>query len=146
MLPVGFGYTAPSGVFMIGIALVLRDLIQEKYGKWNAFSAVIVGSGISYALADPYIAVASLSAYLLAETADLLVYTKLRRKSISAAVLASGFAGSIIDSAIFLFIAFGSLQFIEGQIIGKLWMSIAAIFALKFIKQASASCKTDQHN
>lgn len=146
MLPVGFGYTAPSGVFMIGIALVLRDLIQERYGKWSAFLAVLVGSAISYILADPYIAAASVTAYLLAEISDLIVYTKLRKKSLSAAVLASGLVGSIIDSAVFLFIAFGSLQFIEGQIIGKLWMSIFAIAVLRFIKsRASAPCKTDQH-
>lgn len=138
MLPVGFGYAAPSGVFMIGIALVLRDLIQERYGKWNAFFAVLVGSAISYILADPYIAAASVTAYLLAETSDLIVYTKLRKKSASVAVLASGLVGSIIDSAVFLFIAFGSLQFIEGQIIGKLWMSIFAVAALRFIKSRAS--------
>lgn len=43
------------------------------------------------------------------------------------AVLASGLAGSIIDSAVFLWLAFGSLDFIAGQVLGKLWMSLAAI-------------------
>ena len=135
MLPVGFGWAAPSGVLAIGAALVLRDLVQETLGLKIAFAAVIVGAALSYLLADPYIALASFAAYALAETSDLLVYSKLRQKSIALAVLASGFVGSIIDSAVFLLIAFGSMQFIEGQILGKLWVSIAAIVVLKIIKK-----------
>ena len=31
-IPVGFGYSAPSGVLMVGLALVLRDYVQEHFG------------------------------------------------------------------------------------------------------------------
>jgi queuosine precursor transporter len=34
--------------------------------------------------------------------------------------------GSVVDSALFLWLAFGSLMFIEGQILGKLYMVAAA--------------------
>lgn len=135
MLPVGFGLAAPSGVLAVGAALVLRDLVQEEFGLKVAFAAVLIGATLSYVLADPYIAMASFAAYALAETADLLVYSKLRQKSIELAVLASGLVGSVIDSAVFLLIAFGSMQFIEGQILGKLWVSIVAVVVLKIIRR-----------
>ena len=38
----------------------------------------------------------------------------------------SGLVGSIVDSVIFLSLAFGSLDFIVGQVIGKFWMSLIA--------------------
>ena len=35
VVPLGFGLSAPSGVLMIGLALVLRDQVQEIFGsKW----------------------------------------------------------------------------------------------------------------
>ena len=46
------------------------------------------------------------------------------------AVLLSGLAGATIDRAVFLWLAFGALDFIEGQIVGKLWMSLAAAVVL----------------
>jgi queuosine precursor transporter len=32
-----------------------------------------------------------------------------------------------VDSALFLWLAFGSLQFLAGQIVGKLWMTALAV-------------------
>ena len=34
--------------------------------------------------------------------------------------------GSVVDSVIFLSLAFGSLDFVVGQVIGKFWMSLIA--------------------
>ncbi len=34
VIPVGFGFFAPSGVLLIGLALVLRDLVQRHAGLW----------------------------------------------------------------------------------------------------------------
>ena len=42
------------------------------------------------------------------------------------AVIASGLAGSVVDSAIFLSLAFGSIEFLAGQVLGKFWMSLIA--------------------
>jgi hypothetical protein len=126
MIPVGFGFNAPSGVIMIGLALVLRDAVHEFWGARYAFFAVIVGAILSYLFANPYIALASFVAFALSEVSDLLVYAKLRAKNKPFAILASGFVGAILDSAAFLLIAFGTLQFIEGQIIGKVMVSIIA--------------------
>ena len=54
------------------------------------------------------------------------VYTPLRERRLALAVLASGFVGAIVDSAVFLLLAFGNLAYLEGLIVGKLWASLAA--------------------
>lgn len=130
IIPVGFGLSAPSGVLMIGAALVLRDAVQEAAGIKVAILAILAGAILSAFFAPPALVLASVAAFALAELADLSVYTPLRQRSFGVAVLASGIVGSIIDSAVFLWMAFGSLAFIEGQILGKLWMSLAAFVAV----------------
>ena len=124
MIPVGFGLSAPSGVLMVGAALVLRDAVQEAFGAKWAFASVILGVVISYLLADPWIAFASLTAFALSELLDFAVYTYIREKGRALAVLMSGIVGAISDSAAFLYIAFGSFDYISGQIIGKLFFTV----------------------
>lgn len=58
------------------------------------------------------------------------MYTPLRQRSLYAAVVASSVVGAIVDSAMFLLIAFGSLTYLEGQVIGKMW---AALFGCAFV-------------
>ncbi|TIX32296.1 MAG: hypothetical protein E5V34_07590, partial [Mesorhizobium sp.] len=36
VIPVAPGLTAPSGVLFVGLALVLRDLVQRRLGLWWA--------------------------------------------------------------------------------------------------------------
>lgn len=127
LIPVAPGLTAPSGVLMIGLALVLRDLVQRSLGvKW-AISAVFLGAALSGFVAPPALVVASAGAFLLSELADLAVYTPLQRKGLVLAVFASSVVGLIIDSAVFLYLAFGSLDYIAGQVVGKAWMVLAAL-------------------
>ncbi len=127
LIPVGFGLSAPSGVLMIGIALVLRDLVQRRLGVWVAALAILVGSVISAALAPPALVVASAVAFFISEFADLGVYTPLARRNLVLAVVASGLVGLVVDSIVFLWLAFGSLQFLAGQIVGKTIMVVMAI-------------------
>lgn len=135
LIPVGFGLYAPSGVLMIGAALVLRDMIQETGGLRAALVAIAIGAGLSWMVAPAALVAASVAAFLLAELADLAVYTPLRKRQLGVAVLASGLVGAAIDSAAFLWLAFGSLQLIEGQIVGKAWMSAAASVAITVHRQ-----------
>lgn len=123
LIPVGFGCMAPSGVLAIGAALVLRDLVQRMLGVRMAAAAIVAGSVLSFALADPTIALASAAAFLLSELADLAVYTPLARRRLALAVALSGLAGAVVDSALFLWLAFGSLDLMAGQVIGKLYAS-----------------------
>lgn len=135
LIPVAPGLTAPSGVLMIGLALVLRDAVHEMLGVRWAFAAIICGAALSILVAPGALVVASAAAFLLSELADLAVYTPLRRKRLWAAVMASGLVGSIVDSAIFLTIAFGSLDYLAGNVVGKVWMSALAAIVLCFIKR-----------
>lgn len=132
LLPVGFGLHAPSGVLVIGLALVLRDYVQERGGIMAAFAAIAIGAALSWFVAAPALVIASVAAFAIAELADLAVYTPLRRKNLATAVMASGFVGSIVDSAVFLWLAFGSLDFIAGQVLGKIWVSAIAFCVLAF--------------
>src|SRR4029077_21206439 len=71
LLPVAPGLMAPSGVVMIGIALVLRDLVQRRLGvDWSA-SAVVGGAILSALVAPPALVIASAVAFLNSESADL---------------------------------------------------------------------------
>lgn len=126
LIPVGFGLMAPSGVLMVGAALVLRDMVHERLGGWWAAAAIIAGAGLSALFAAPSLVVASVAAFALAEFSDFAVYAPLRRRHRPIAILASGLAGAIIDSAVFLYLAFGSLDLIVGQILGKVEISLAA--------------------
>lgn len=139
LIPVGFGFHAPSGVLMIGAALVLRDAVQEYGGIRAALAAIAIGGLLSWAVAPTALVIASVSAFLLAEVADLAVYTPLRRRQLALAVAASGIVGSIVDSAVFLWLAFGSLAFVEGQILGKAWMSLLAFPLLSIIRKRAAA-------
>jgi hypothetical protein len=87
---------------------------------------------LSWLVAPPALVLASVIAFALAELADLTVYAPLRKRSIGLAILASGVVGSIVDSAVFLWLAFGSLDFIAGHVLGKIWMSLAAALVFSF--------------
>lgn len=121
---------------LAGLTLAVRDWVHEVWGWKVAFVAVLIGAGLSALVADPAIAVASLVAFLVAETLDLLVYSKLRKHGRSLAVAASGTVGSVIDSLVFLTIAFGSLDFMHQQVAGKIFATIMAAWIVYFAVDA----------
>lgn len=126
VIPVGFGYDAPSGVLWIGLALVARDVVQRLLGRWVTVVAILVGAALSYFVA-PSFAWASGVAFLLGEFADFAVYTPLAERRLTLAVLASGVVGAVIDSLIFLQLAFHSTAYWQGNSVGKIWMSVLAL-------------------
>jgi hypothetical protein len=135
LIPVAPGLMAPSGVAMIGIALVLRDLVQRRLGVGVAAGAVLAGAAISALLAPPSLVVASAVAFLLSEFADLAVYTPLARRRLIAAVVASSLVGLVVDSIVFLWLAFGSFEFLLGQIVGKAWMVLLTLPAIEWLRR-----------
>jgi len=138
LIPVAPGFMAPSGVLMIGAALVLRDLVQRRLGFEFSIIAVLIGGGLSAILAPASLVAASTAAFLLSELADLFVYTPLQRRRLVAAVVLSSFAGLVVDSIVFLYLAFGSLQFLVGQIIGKSWMVLLSIPFIMWLRRRDA--------
>lgn len=135
LVPVAPGLSAPSGVLMIGLALVLRDIVQRRLGASAALGAIAVGALLSGLLAPPAIVVASVAAFLLSELADFAVYTPLQKRNFVAAVAASSLLGLVVDSVVFLQLAFGSLDFLTGQIVGKAWMVLLALPLMHWLRR-----------
>jgi len=129
------GISAPSGVLMIGAALVLRDLVQRRLGKYWALGAIAAGAALSGLIAPPSLVLASAVAFLLSELADFAIYTPLQQRGLVLAVLASSMAGLVIDSLAFLWLAFGSLDFLLGQILGKAWMVLLALPLIHWLRK-----------
>lgn len=133
LIPVGFGLMAPSGVLMIGLALVLRDWLHELAGWRWSFVAVLCGGALSLFFSPPALAVASALAFTLAEIADLAVYARLRARGAAVAVMASQVVGAALDSMLFVWLAFGSLDFSVGTTLAKIYAgaAVALILALR---------------
>jgi len=135
LIPVAPGVMAPSGVLMIGLALVLRDLVQRRLGLRWVSAAILAGAALSGLVAPPALVLASAVAFLLSEFADLAVYTPLQERRLMLAVLASSVVGLVVDSIVFLWLAFGSLDFLLGQVIGKGWMVLAALPFIAWLRR-----------
>jgi hypothetical protein len=131
---VGFGLTAPAGVYAAGIALTLRDVTQVLLGRLAVVAAIAAGAILSYSI-SPSLAVASATAFLLSELLDMAVYTPLERRSFLGAVLLSNTVGLIVDSVVFLWLAFSSLAFLKGQVVGKAEMTLLALPVLLLVRR-----------
>lgn len=141
LVPVAPGVMAPSGVLTVGFALVLRDVVQRCLGPVWGLGAVLAGTLVSTLLADPQVVAASAAAFLLSEGADFAVYTPLARRGLMRAVIASSLVGLVVDSLVFLTIAFGSLAFLPGQILGKAW---AVMLSIPLIRLARRLTPTEE--
>lgn len=125
LVPVGFGLVAPAGVYFAGFAFTLRDITHRTLGRTAVLCAILAGGALSW-FVSPAFAVASAVAFTVSELADLAVYEPLRERWVGS-VVASNAVGAVVDSTVFLWLAFGSLAFIQGQVVGKLWMTLVAL-------------------
>lgn len=127
-LPVGFGQEAPSGFVWVGISLTLRDLVQRLLGVRFTVGAIVTGAVLSALLnIDASLALASGVTFLFAELLDFAVYTPLQERNLGMAALASNAVGAVVDSVVFLWLAFGwssVADFAVWQALGKLEWSV----------------------
>lgn len=144
IVPVGYGLSAPAGVFAVGLAFTLRDVVHRTLGRGAVVICIGAGCLLAWLIEANAqipggvvsIAFASAVAFLFSETADLLVYTPLEERSFTGAVAASNIVGALVDSALFLWLAFGSLAFFTGQVVGKLEMTAAALPVVFLLRSA----------
>jgi len=107
--PLVFGqFIVPMGTLFIGFTFILRDLVQRKYGRRKTYVyiilALILSAVSSFLLGDTLaIVAASAISFLLAETADTEIFTRLKA-SLARRVFFSGLIGGTIDSAVFVVI------------------------------------------
>lgn len=139
--PLEFGsFLVPAGSLFIGATFVLRDFVQNAVGRRNTYIAIAAAMALSAAtsamLGDTlWIVCASAVTFLVSETADTEIYTRLKMP-MARRVLFSGLAGGSIDSVLFVVIGLSPLgagflpweavtSAIIGQLIVKLGMQAA---------------------
>lgn len=132
-IPVGWGLEAASGVLLVGVMISVRDALHELVGIARTIGLIVLASAVSSLLAPPALAVASGATMLLAESADALIYQRLRRRGRVLAALVSNIVSSFLDSAVFLLIAFGAAAATDGTFaltIGKIEVSVLTLAAV----------------
>jgi queuosine precursor transporter len=121
------GLHIPAGALFAGLAFTVRDLLQDVVGARTTLLAILLGAALSGLVAEPRIALASAAAFVVSELVDLAVYTPLRRRNQLAAVGLSNAVGLVVDSLLFLPLAFGSLTYLAGQLFGKAATTVLAV-------------------
>ena len=88
---------------VVGFVFVLRDYAQREIGH-SVLAATAVGGVITWFMVDPVIAVASITAFILSESADWGVYPFLRRP-LSQRILISSLIAIPLDTLAFQYLA-----------------------------------------
>lgn len=129
------------GTWLIGATFILRDLVQRAHGRRIAYQAIaaalIASAATSHLLGDTtWITVASALAFLVSESTDTEIYSRLRAR-FSTRILVSGLVASPLDTVIFAIVGLSPLttgfvawsqmpNLILGQLIVKMGMQVAA--------------------
>src|SRR3979490_2439020 len=71
--PDGHPLMAPSGVLLVGLALVLRDMVQRRLGRAVGLAAIVAGAALSGAIAPPQLVLAPPPAFPPSQRGDLAV-------------------------------------------------------------------------
>ena len=109
------------GAFSYPIAFLITDLANRSYGKFIARKIVYIGFflGITFTLffstnftdlISIRIAIASGTAFLIAQLLDVQIFNKLRNNKWYIAPLTSSTIGSIVDTFLFFSIAFAGTE------------------------------------
>ena len=137
------------GAFTYPLAFLVTDVTNRLYGPDNARKVVLVGfvAGLVCSLIGTQIvgefgplvtlriALASGTAFLVAQLLDLAIFSKLRNRAWWVAPLTSSVIGSVVDTALFFTIAFagflafpatwGDVSWAQGStIVGPLWVGL----------------------
>ena len=88
---------------VVGFIFVLRDYAQREIGHYILFATAVAGV-LTWFMVDPAIAIASITAFTLSETADWGVYSFLR-KPLSQRILISAMIAVPLDTLAFQYLA-----------------------------------------
>jgi len=127
-----YGQWLTWGAFTYPLAFLVTDVMNRVYGVGPARKVVVAGfvvgvicsligtqimlqgDGFTYPAVTLRIAIASGTAFLVAQLTDVAIFNRLREGAWWRAPLASTLIGSSLDTAIFFTIAFsGALTFLE---------------------------------
>jgi len=139
------------GAFSYPVSFLVTDLTNRRLGPVVARRVVYVGFvlalGLSWYFATPRIAVASASAFLVAQILDVFVFDRLRRAAWWRAPLVSSLLGSAVDTALFFSIAFAGtgLPWVTlglGDFAVKVAMALALLIPFRALMPALAPAGT----
>ncbi|NRF76613.1 VUT family protein [Citrobacter braakii] len=130
LLVAHFGpWITPINAFvLVGLDMVLRDILHERYGLIRSVLLSAVAGVISYAInpAAGIIAIASVVAFVAASIANAWVYQLLISKPWLKKSNAGNIAAAAVDSGLFPVIAFGA--FMPGIVIGQFMAKVGGGF------------------
>lgn len=112
--PLQFGmFIVPMGTLFVGATFIFRDLVQNKYGRAKTYLFILIALAFSalasFMLGDTLLIVfASAISFVVAETADTEIYTRLKLP-MAWRVFYSGIVGGFLDSVIFVIIGLSPL-------------------------------------
>lgn len=103
----------PYGTLFIGLTLVMRDMVQNRFGRMRTYLligiALILSALSSYLLGDAlWVVFASTISFIVSETADTEIYTRFKLPFVRR-VFYSGVVAGFLDSSIFIVIGIGPL-------------------------------------
>ena len=120
LIAMGGGDNWPPVALIVGLVFVARDFAQRYVGHW-VILAMVVAAVISYFMADPFVALASVVAFAVSEFADWLVYS-FTKQPFAQRILLSSIVATPLDTVVFL----GILGYLSGP-------AVLAMIASKFI-------------
>ena len=128
----------PPMSLLVGFIFVARDFAQREIGH-RVIIAMLLAGVLSYVMASPFVAFASLAAFLVSEFADWSVYSFTGRP-FAQRVLLSSALGTPLDSAIFLALI-GHLS-VTGVIAMTLSKMLGALVVWWMIRRKEAATPT----
>ena len=106
------------GAFTYPVAFLVTDLANRRFGAKTArlvvFCGFVIAVALSVWLATPRIAIASGSAFLVAQLLDVSVFDSLRNRTWWLPPLVSTIIGSCLDTVIFFGLAFSQAAGVIG--------------------------------
>jgi uncharacterized PurR-regulated membrane protein YhhQ (DUF165 family) len=122
LVEMGGGEVWPPVALIVGLIFIARDFAQRVIGHW-VLVAMLIAAILSYFLADPFVAFASVAAFAISELADWLVYSFTKRP-FAQRILLSSVLATPIDTVVFL------------GIMG--WLSAPSVLAMTASKMVGA--------
>lgn len=120
------GLTFPAGAVAIGLTFSARDFMQERYGKYGCWGWMLVASVITFVF-NQQLALASFSAFFIAEFSDWMIYTR-TKGSLEKRLVLSNLISTPLDSLVFVLLAFGPVwPAIWGQAFIKMISSLLVL-------------------
>lgn len=120
----------PPAIFASGFVFVLRDFAQNQVGH-KVLIAMVIATILTYMLAGPAVAIASSTAFLVAELADWGIFTA-TKKPLADRILISSIISVPVDTIVFYHLL-GILD-LPSLTLGVIIKMVAAIGFWVFLK------------